>query len=93
MKAADAEALAWSSLAMKWMEHLPEVLGCLEAIVRNPTNEHWGIYDDHVKEILRRGLASDTASLRKKSKNLVHYIGSLGFLSFRELLAGPSCSR
>lgn len=67
-------------------EHLPEVLGCLEAIVRNPRNEHWSIYDDYAKAILGKGLASSDSELHDRAENLVHYIGSLGFLSFRGLL-------
>ena len=67
-------------------EHLPLVLDCLEAIVKNPANDSWGIYDDHVKEILKTGLASEDRTLHDKSEDLVHYIGSLGLLSFRELL-------
>lgn len=67
-------------------EHIPLVLDCLEAIVRNPASEDWGMYDDHVKEILRAGLSSGDTKLHDKAENLVHYIGSLGFLSFRDLL-------
>jgi hypothetical protein len=67
-------------------EHLPLVLDCLEAIVRNPAGGDWGMYDDHVREILRRGLDSDVQALHDQAENLVHYIGSLGFLGFRELL-------
>jgi len=82
----DLDGRVLEKLASLSEKHLLEVLRCLEAIVRNPNNEHWGIYDDHVKEILRRGLASDSEELRQKSEDLVHYIGSQGFLSFRELL-------
>jgi hypothetical protein len=66
--------------------HLREVFACLEAIVKNRRNKHWGIYDDHVKEILRKGIDSREPDLRDQTENLVHYIGSLGFLSFRDLL-------
>jgi hypothetical protein len=68
-------------------EHLPEVITCLKAIAENQNNTHWGIYDDHAKAILRKGLASSDPAIHDCSENLVHYIGSLGFLSFRGLLA------
>ncbi len=67
-------------------EYVALVLNCLEAIVRSPANGEWIIYDDHVKEILRIALGSDDKALLDQAENLVHYIGSLGFLSFRDLL-------
>jgi hypothetical protein len=66
--------------------HLPMVLDCLVAIVHNPANDTWGIYDDHVKEILTRALKSSDSALHDKAVDLVHFIGSLGHLDFRELL-------
>jgi hypothetical protein len=76
-------------LAELCASHLPEVLACLDAIVRNPANEHWGLYDDHAKVILRKALTASDAALRARSEDLVHYIGSLGFLDFREVLRTP----
>jgi len=62
-----------------------QALGCLDAIVRNPANQNWGIYADHVKEILRIVLNTAKEDLRSKAVNLANYIGSLGFYSFRDL--------
>jgi len=62
-----------------------QVLGCLNAIVRNPANRNWGIYDDHVKEILRVVLDTAKGDLRSKAGDLANYIGSLGFYRFRDL--------
>jgi len=67
-------------------DHLHQVLDCLDAIVRNTANQHWGTYDDHAKEILRMGLSSDDNAVRDVAEELIHYIGSLGGLSFRDLL-------
>jgi hypothetical protein len=65
-----------------------EVFQCLDLIVRKSEKHHWGLYDDEVKEILRVILAFDDDLLRERAEDLVHHIGSLGFLSFRELLHG-----
>jgi len=69
-------------------DHLEETIVCLDTIARNPENDHWGLYEDHAKEILRLGLRSEDEDLSRKAEELVHYIGALGFLSFRELLEG-----
>lgn len=69
------------------VDHLAKVLDCLDAIVRNPNNRHWGIYKDHVKEILRVALDTTDTDVRRKAGDLVNYIGSLGFGSFRGLLS------
>ena len=84
----DLDGLVLEKLAEMAADHLEEVLSCLEAIVKNPASESWGIYDDHVKAILSAGLSSDDSGLHDKAENLVHYIGSLGYLSFRNLLDG-----
>jgi len=69
------------------VNHLAKVLDCLDAIVRNPNNRHWGIYKDHVKEILRVALDTTDTDVSRKASDLVNYIGSLGFGSFRGLLS------
>lgn len=66
--------------------HLSSVLDCLDAIVRNPRNEHWAIYDNHAKDILSRCLGAGHAELQDQAEELIHYIGSLGYLSFGRLL-------
>jgi hypothetical protein len=73
-------------LAELGASHLPEVVACLDAIVKNPANEHWGLYDDRAQLILRKALAAPDVALRTRSEDLVNYIGSLGFLNFRDLL-------
>jgi hypothetical protein len=67
-------------------EHLPEALSCLEAILHNRRNDRWGIYDDHVRALLQKALASGDAGVRAQAESLVQYVGSLGFPSFRDLL-------
>jgi hypothetical protein len=69
------------------VDHLAKVLDCLDAIVRNPNNRNWGIYKDHVKEILRVALDTTDTDVSRKPRDLVNYIGSLGFGSFRGLLS------
>ena len=69
------------------VDHLAKVLDCLDAIVRNPNNRHWEIYKDHVKEILRVALDTTDTDVRRKAGDLVNYIGSLGYGSFRDLLS------
>jgi len=64
-----------------------QVLECLDAIVRNPANQNWGIYDDYVKEILRSVLDASEEDLCSKVRDLANYIGSLGFYSFRDLVS------
>jgi hypothetical protein len=61
-----------------------QVLECLQAIVRSPVNQRWGIYDDHVKEIIRAGLNTADPGLHEAARALADYIGSLGFSAFRE---------
>lgn len=64
-----------------------QVLGCLDAAVHNPmnTDRTWGIYDDHVKQILRIVLGMAESELRGRAEVLADYIGSLGFYSYRDL--------
>lgn len=66
-------------------EYTYEVFECLALMVRKTEEHRWGLYDDDVKEILRTILSSGDL-LHGQAEDLVHYIGSLGFLSFRELL-------
>ena len=63
-----------------------EVFKCLDLIVRKSEKHNWGLYDNEVKKILRIILAFDDDALRERAEDLLHHIGSLGFLSFRELL-------
>jgi len=84
----EVDGLVLEKLVALCEADLPGAVACLEAIVGNRSNEHWGLYEDRVKAVLRKGLASPDLPLRARSVDLVHHIGSLGFLSFRELLEG-----
>lgn len=62
-----------------------QVVDCLDAIVRNPANDSWGVYDDRAKEILRAILDLPDDALQNRARRVADYIGSLGYGGFSEL--------
>ncbi len=63
-----------------------ETVTCLELMARGD-REGWGVYGwrDHAKSILIKVLRSPAASA---AEDFIHYLGSRGYLEFRELLKG-----
>jgi hypothetical protein len=82
----ELEGSVLSQLRELAVEYPHEVFECLDLIVQKSEKPNWGLYNNEVKEILRVILASDDDLLRECAEDLLHHIGSLGFLSFRELL-------
>jgi hypothetical protein len=64
-----------------------DVIECLRILVEN-TEKPWGIYAwrDEVKKILAAIIQSRDAQAREEAITLVHRLGSMGHLQFRELL-------
>jgi hypothetical protein len=64
-----------------------EAIHCLEAIVEGD-KEGWLIYgwEDHARAILNTALQSINKKAMVAAEDLVHYMGSRGYLKFRDLL-------
>lgn len=62
-----------------------EVIRCLDAIIRGDT-EGWGIDEwvGYAREILASAVKDSKA--RVVAEDLIHYLGSRGYFTFRELL-------
>jgi hypothetical protein len=82
----ELEGFALDRLEALATEHPEDVLRCVGLIVRKSVEPRWGLYDEKMKAILRAVRASSPA-LTDEVTELVHVIGSQGFLSFRELLS------
>jgi hypothetical protein len=64
-----------------------DVVECLKLLVET-TEKPWGIYAwrDEAKKILATLIKSSDAQAREEAIELVHRLGSMGHLQFRELL-------
>jgi len=64
-----------------------ETVKCLELLVRGDRNG-WDIdmWRGHARIILASALQSSNKEASKTGENLIHYLGSLGYLEFRDLL-------
>lgn len=67
-----------------------EAVSCLEAIVRGD-KEGWSIYgwSDHARAILVTACQSNNRKAVAAAADLIHYMGSRGYLDFRDLLPNP----
>jgi hypothetical protein len=72
-------------------QHADAVLRCL-SLFMNTKHDRW-LYRDTNKglwPILRRGVAHESATIRDMAESIVHRLGSMGFLKFREILKARS---
>lgn len=67
--------------------HPQKSVKCLRLIAEGD-RQGWELYAgrEHIRQILQRGLANPHA--REEAERLIHYLGSRGFLDFKDLLAG-----
>jgi hypothetical protein len=74
-------------LAMTAQTHLQESVECLRMMVEGDLKE-WVFYEylDHMRKILGAGLQHPSTA--DEAKRIIHYLGSHGFLQFRDLLEG-----
>lgn len=63
------------------------VIQCVEKMAKGDQEDR-GIYLslEHIKEILAKCLQNPDLGVRRKAEALVHYLGSCGFLQFRDLI-------
>jgi len=79
--------LVLEHLAKTAETHPLKSVSCL-GVIAESGREGWEIYAsrDHIRNILQQGLQNPDA--RQEAERVVHYLGSRGFLDFRDLLQG-----
>ena len=67
--------------------HIAEVIDCLKQMVE-AHKEPWGIslWIEGMRTILRVGLNSPELTITSSATDLIHYLGSKGYLEFRDLV-------
>lgn len=83
----DPEHMVLEHLARTVESHPVESAQCLR-ILAEGDREGWKLYAsrDHIRRILAVALRNPTAG--KEAERIIHYLGSRGFLEFRDLLEG-----
>ena len=83
----DPEHVVLEHLARTVETHPVESAQCLR-IIAEGDRKGWALYAgrDHVRRILEVALRNPTA--REEAERIIHYLGSRGFLEFRDLLGG-----